>query len=85
MEILIRQDNERLVRYAETIRSCYLKTAKLALRLYSQFLSGVKAVKYQDEFDASKIVYADSSAADSDDVYAENENELIYTETQKKK
>lgn len=84
LEILIRQDNERLVRYAETIRSCYLKAAKLALRLYSQFLSGVKAVKYQDEFDASKIVYADSSAADSDDVYAENENELIYTETQKK-
>lgn len=84
LEILIRQDNERLVRYAETIRSCYLKVAKLALRLYSQFLSGVKAVKYQDEFDASKIVYADSSAADSDDVYAENENELIYTETQKK-
>ncbi len=84
LEILIRQDNERMTMVAEIIRESYVLIARQVLRLYSQFLSGVKAIRTQDEFNKTKIVYADKNAFASDDVYLENENELLYTPTQKK-
>lgn len=84
LEILIGQDNERMTMVADIIRSSYVDIAKQALRLYSQFLHGVKVVRTQDEFNKTKIYYADQNAFRSDDVYLENENELLYTPTQKK-
>jgi hypothetical protein len=38
----------------------------------------------QDEFNKTKVLYLDKSAVNSDDVYLENENELLYTNRQKK-
>ncbi|MBQ9514435.1 MAG: hypothetical protein IJR66_05635 [Clostridia bacterium] len=84
LELLIEQDNQRLVMVAETIRNGYIEIAKQVLRLYSQFIVGVKAVKYNDTFNKTKVCYADGSSADSDDVYIENENELTFTPKQRK-
>ncbi len=84
LQILISQDNERMTMVAEIIRESYVLIARQVLRLYSQFLSGVKAVRTQDEFNKTKIIYADKQAFASDDVYLENENELRYTPAQKK-
>lgn len=84
LEILISQDNERMTMVAEIIRESYVLMAKQVLRLYAQFLNGVKAIRTQDEFNKTKIYYADKNAFASDDVYLENENELFYTPSQKK-
>ena len=84
LEILISQDNERMTMVAEIIRKCYLEISQQILRLYAQFLNGVKVIRSQDEFNKTKIFYAGKEAFASDDVYLENENELIYTPTQKR-
>lgn len=84
LEILVEQDNSRLLMPAEEIRRSYLEVARHIIRLYSQFSAGMRAVKYQDEFDKTRVCYADKRATDSDDVYLESENELLYTNRQKK-
>ena len=84
LEILVSQDNERMILTSENIRRCYVKVAKHILKLYAQFISGVKAINYQDSFNKTKICYADKNTAKSDDVYLQSENELLYSEKQKK-
>lgn len=84
LELLIEQDNGRLVVTAEEIRNCYRLIAKQVIRLYSQFMAGVRAIKYRDPFENTKIIYAEKKDMKSDDVYLENENELLYTNRQKK-
>ena len=84
LEILVEQDNSRLIRSAEEIRDAYLKISKQIIRLYSQFSAGVRAIKVQDEFNKTKVLYFENSKNHSDDVYLENENELLYTNRQKK-
>ena len=84
LEILVEQDNSRLIRSAEEIRDAYLKISKHMIRLYSQFSAGIRAVKIQDEFNKTKVLYFENGKNHSDDVYLENENELLYTNRQKK-
>lgn len=84
LEILVEQDNTRLIRSAECIRNCYAEISKQMIRLYYQFSAGVRAINVQDEFNKTKILYLDKNAVNSDDVYLENENELLYTNRQKK-
>ena len=84
LEILVEQDNARLLRPAEYIRQCYVEISKKMLRLYSQFSADVRAIKIQDEFDKIHVLYVDKKAIGSDDVYLESENELLYTNRQKK-
>ncbi len=83
LEILIEQDNSRMLMQAEIIRNCRLEVAKQIIRLYSQFSAGLRAIKFQDEFNRTKIYYADKRVSESDDVYLENENELLLTHRQK--
>lgn len=84
LELLVQQDNARLLVSAEAIRNCYLLIAKQIIRLYAQFLAGVRAIKTVDEDNNPIIYYADKRAVNSDDVYIENENELLYSDNQKK-
>lgn len=84
LEILVEQDNSRLLVTAEEIRRCYVEIARQIIRLYSQFMAKVKAVKYLDDFDKTKIYYADKDAITSDDAFLENENELLYSDSQRK-
>ena len=84
LEILIEQDNERLMVTAEHIRNCYLEIARQVLHLYYQFIKGAKIIKTNDDFNNTKIYYADKNSAASDDVFIQSENELMYTPTQKK-
>lgn len=84
LELLVSQDNERMTVNAERIRRCYLEVARQVLKLYAQFISGVRVINYQDTFNKTKVCYADGNSAKSDDVYLESENELLYTPIQKK-
>lgn len=84
LEILVEQDNSRLIRCAEQIRNCYIEISKQMIRLYAQFSAGVRAINIQDEYNKTRIVYLKKASINSDDVYLENENELLYTNRQKK-
>ncbi|MBE7083098.1 MAG: hypothetical protein E7373_00665 [Clostridiales bacterium] len=84
LEILVEQDNSRLVMTAEEIRKSFIEVAKQTIRLYGQFTVGVRAVNGVDSYNKTKIYYADSISVTSDDVYLESENELLYTNRQKK-
>lgn len=84
LEILVEQDNSRLLIAAEEIRRCYVDISKHILRLYAQFSQGMRAIKAQDEFNKTRILYVDKRAFSCDDVYVESENELLYTPRQKK-
>lgn len=84
LEILVEQDNEKLLIPVERIRKSYIEISKQALRLYSQFLSGVRVIKSLDENGKVHLYYFDKSALNSDEVFIQGENELLYTESQKK-
>ncbi len=84
LQILIEQDNERLLMSADEIRKCILEVSRRLLWLYAQFISGIKVIKLKDTQNKTKTFYADKSAVNSDDVYMDGENELLYTNSQKK-
>lgn len=84
LEILIEQDNARMVVHAEIIRKCILSVAKQVLRLYSQFTAGMRAVLISDKTGKLRTYYLDKNALCSDDVYFQDENELLYSRTQKR-
>lgn len=84
LELLVEQDNSRMIATAEDIRRAYLEVARQTIRLYAQFMTGVKVVRYQDKADKVRVVYADKSALQSDDVYLESENEMMFSPAQKK-
>lgn len=84
LELLVEQDNERLISSAENIRRSYLEIAKQTVRLYAQFLCSVRAVNYQDHSNKTKVLYVDNECVGNDDVYLDSENELLYSNSQKK-
>jgi hypothetical protein len=84
LELLVEQDNARLLTAAEEIRNCYLDIARLIIRLFAQFTVGGRTVKVIDEHGKLSTYYADEKAVACDDVYLESENELLYTHRQKK-
>lgn len=84
LEILVEQDNSRLMTSAEEIRRAFIEVAKKTIRLYAQFIEGVRVIRGSDGFNKTAVYYVDEKAVSSDDVYLENENELLYTNRQKK-
>lgn len=84
LELLIEQDNARLLPAAEEIRKCYLSIARQTIRLFAQFTVGGRTVRTEDDRGKLATYYADERAIGCDDVYLESENELLYTHSQKK-
>ena len=84
LEILVAQDNERMIIGAESIRASYIEISRQILKLYKQFISGVRAIKQIDEDLKAKIFYVDKNVLTADDVFLDSENELMYTPRQKK-
>lgn len=84
LTLLIEQDNEKLTVPAEEIREVYRLAGKFILRLYKEFLVGAKVIEDKGEDYRTKIYYVDKKTLTSDKVYVANENELLYTENQKK-
>lgn len=84
LQILVEQDNSRLVMTAEEIRRSFLCVARKVIRLYAQFSEGIRAISVKGRNNKTKTYYADGNSLNSDDVYLESENELLYTESQRK-
>ncbi len=84
LQLLVEQDNSRLVIVAEYIRNCILEISRQSLRLFAQFMGMIRAVKTKTDKKKSQVIYLDKNALNSDDVYIENENELLYSMNTKK-
>ena len=84
LEILVEQDNARMVVHAGIIRNSIVAVAKQVIRLYEQFTAGLRAVMLTDKYDKLRTYYVDKAALCSDDVFLENENELLYSRRQKR-
>ncbi len=84
LEILVEQDNERIIPSSERIRDCYLEVARHVLRLYAQFLAGVKIVKYKDNEDKTHVYYLDAKAVNSDETYIQGANELMESSSKRR-
>lgn len=84
LSILIEQDNSRLLIPAEHIRRAAVGVAKQALRLYRQFMTGVRLLKETDDASKAKIYYVDRKVLTSDEVVLQSENELLHTPAEQK-
>ena len=73
-----------MVVHAEIIRNCVVELARQVIRLYAQFTAGLRAVMLTDKYDKLRTYYVDRAALCSDDVFLENENELLYSRRQKR-
>ncbi|MBS1314840.1 MAG: hypothetical protein HP048_05775, partial [Clostridia bacterium] len=84
LSILIEQDNSRLLISAENIRRAAVGVAKQILRLYRQFMTGVRLLKETDDASREKVYYVDRKALTSDEVVLQSENELLHTPAEQK-
>lgn len=84
LSILIEQDNSRLLISAENIRRAAVSVAKQILRLYRQFMTGVRLLKETDDASREKVYYVDRKALTSDEVVLQSENELLHTPAEQK-
>lgn len=84
LELLIEQDETRLVVTAENIRRAVKSMAKHILRLYKQFATETRMARISGENGGSELFYFNSSDISSDDVVFDTENELTTTPAQKK-
>lgn len=84
LQLLIEQDEARLISSAEQIREAVKEISKQILRLYKQFITTKKASKIISENGKVEMFYWNQSDINSDDVVFETENELNESLAQKR-
>jgi len=84
LQLLIEQDEARLISSAESIRCAMKEIGKHILRLYKQFVVMPKTSKLIGENGSVELFYWNASHINSDDVVFETENELSESLVQKR-
>lgn len=84
LQLLIEQDEVRLIASAEEIRNSAKEIAKHILRLYKQFAVFPHASKLINEDGSVEVFYWKNSNISSEDIVFETENELNETLAQKR-
>lgn len=84
LELLVEQDDTRLVTSAENIRRAVKTIGKQIIRLFKQFVSVTRMLRVAGRGNSVELHYFNSSDLSSDDVVFDTENELSYTPAQKK-
>ncbi len=84
LELLIEQDEARLISSAEEIRQAVKEISKHILRLYKQFINGKTSSKLISNNGNIEMFYWNKSDINSDDVVFETENELNESLAQKR-
>ncbi|MBO5926129.1 MAG: hypothetical protein J6Q38_01035 [Clostridia bacterium] len=84
LELLIEQDETRLLVTAESIRNAVKEVAKQILRIFKQFATSKRIMKSAGSGKLVKNFYFTSSDVSSDDVIFDTENEIAQTPAQKK-
>ena len=76
LQLIAEQDDIRLAGSVDSIKSCIKRIAQFILRMYKQFVSGSKLMRYADGQNTAEVFYFTGSDVSSDDVVFETENEL---------
>ncbi|MCH5160055.1 MAG: hypothetical protein J1F66_04315 [Clostridiales bacterium] len=79
LQLIAEQDDMRLASSIESIKLSIKRIAKCILRLYKQFVSASKLMRYCDGQNSAEVFYFTGSDIGSDDVVFETENELSDT------
>lgn len=81
LQLIAEQDDMRLAGSIDSVKLCIKKIAKYVLRMYKQFVSAKKLMRFADGQHGAEIFYFSGSDIGSDDVVFETENELTETPT----
>ncbi len=84
LELLVEQDDTRLVTAAENIRRAVKRIGKQIIRLFKQFVRVTRMLRVAGRDNSIELYYFNSNDLSSDDVVFDTENELSYTPAQKK-
>lgn len=84
LELLVEQDETRLVTSAENIRRAVRLIGKQIIRLFKQFVTVTRMMRVAGRSNSVELYYFNSNDLSSDDVVFDTENELSYTPAQKK-
>ena len=81
LQLIAEQDDMRLAGSIDSVKLCIKKIAKYVLRMYKQFVSAKKLMRFADGQHGAEIFYFSGSDIGSDDVVFETENEFTETPT----
>ena len=84
IELLIEQDETRLSQTIDSIKNAVRQIGKQVLRLFKQFATDQRIMRFADLSKKVNLFYFKSSDISSDDVVFDTENELAFTPAQKK-
>jgi hypothetical protein len=84
MEKISESDNQRIALTAENINIAAIKRYKISLRMYRQFASGPRIVRYVGKNEEIEVLEWFASDLDSDDIVIEKEDSLASTPAQRK-
>ena len=84
LEILLEQDNTRLITTADQIKYAVKTMTQHILRLYKQFASSPRLSKMVGSDGSVELFYFNATSITSDDIIFETENEFSETLTQKR-
>lgn len=79
LQLIAEQDDMRLASSIESIKLAIKRIAKFILRLYKQFVTQSRLMRYSDGQNSTEAFYFVGSDIGSDDVVFETENELTET------
>ena len=76
LQLIAEQDDIRLAGSVDSIKMCIKRISQYMLRMYKQFVSKAKLMRYTDGLNSAELFYFTGSDVGSDDVVFETENEL---------
>ena len=79
LQLIAEQDDIRLASSIDSVKQCIKTVAKYVLRLYKQFVSGTKLMRFADEQNSVEVFYFKGSDIGSDDIVFETESHLTDT------
>lgn len=79
LQLIAEQDDTRLASSIDSVKLCIKKLSKYILRLYKQFVTNSKLMRFVDSQKGAEIFYFKGSDIGSDDVVFETENQLTDT------
>ncbi len=79
LQLIAEQDDTRLASSIDSVKLCIKKLSKYILRLYKQFVTNSKLMRFVDNQKGAEVFYFKGSDIGSDDVVFETENQLTDT------
>lgn len=76
LQLIAEQDDIRLAGSVDSIKKCIKRISQYILRMYKQFVSKQKLMRYTDGINSAEVFYFVASDIGSDDIVFETDNEL---------